>query len=368
METKYTNAIENDVATMLLYGEIGGPDLSAEYFTQEMRYHSSMGRKVKVYINSPGGSVFGGYSIIQAIMDYEADTHVVGLAASMAGIILQYGKKRTANDFALGMIHMPSQSGKKDNNVLKLVADSLINILSKRSNKSAEELEALMKEETWFDSSQMLEAGLIDEIVTTDVAAEQVYNYLETFSSAGELYNIYNKLLIDNEMKNIKNHFQLAEKATEDDILNSIGDLETKIESLNEDLGVAKTESASFQAEVDALRTENSELVEQIANFIVDNAIANGKIEKDKKSIWVEAAKKDAKSVQAQLDSITAAPVDGLTSVQSTVLNKKSAEDAPEKDIINWVRNNTAELIRLEEEDHDEFERLMNLYEAKSKE
>ena len=361
MDTKYTNALEDNTATMMLYGEIGSPEMSAEYFAQEMKWHNSLGRKIKVYINSPGGNVFGGYSLIQAIIDYEADTHIVGLAASMGGIISQFGKRRTANDFAVGMIHMPS--GGDSDKLLNIVSESLIDILVNRCGKPKNEIEALMEEETFFSAEEMLDIGLIDEIVTTNVAAVENVKTL----SVGDLYNVYNTLLINNEMEKLKTHFKLDKNATEDAILNSITTLENEISTGKEDISAKDAEIAKLQNDLEEIRASFTELNDSLADQIVDSAIEEGKVEKTKKDIWLDAAKKDPKGVKAQLDSIAAV---SNHSVQTAIINKSTdgvkPAEKPEDDIKKWVRNNGAELIRLEQDEPDEFERIMNLYEEET--
>lgn len=358
MDTRYTNAIDSNIATMMLYGEIGSPDMSAEYFTQEMRYHNTMGRKIKVYINSPGGNVFGGYSIIQAIIDYEADTHIVGLAASMGGIIAQFGKVRTANDFAVGMIHMPSGA---DDKLLNIVADKLKMILGRRTNKTEAQIKALMDEETFFDADEMLAIGLIDEIVTTDVAA--VENVKEL--SAGDLYNVFNNLLNkDSEMKKLKDHFKLSGEVTEDIVLNSITELENVIQTNTAEVAAKDAEISKLQSDLEEMRTGYATLNDSLAETIVDNAIADGKVQKDAKDIWVDAAKKDTAGVKGQLESLKAIQ---NVSVQTSVINGTPAAKKPEDDIVNWVRSEEGakKLIELSANDNDEYQRIWNLYEEK---
>jgi ATP-dependent protease ClpP protease subunit len=356
MDTRYTNAIDSNVATMMLYGEIGSPDMSAEFFTQEMKWHNSLGRQIKVYINSPGGNVFGGYSIIQAIIDYEADTHIVGLAASMGGIIAQFGKKRTANDFAVGMIHMPSGAEDK---LLKLVAASLLDILVARCNKPKNEIEDLMAEETFFSAEEMLDIGLIDEIVTTNVAT--VENVTEL--SVGDLYNVFNNLLNENsEMKKLKDHFKLSGEVTEDIVLNSIAELENVIQTNTEEMAAKDAEISKAQSDLEEMRTEYAILNDSLAETIVDNAIADGKIPKDTKDVWFDAAKKDSAAVKAQLQSLKS--IQNI-SVQTSVINGQPQAKKPEDDIVNWVRSKEGaqKLMELEKDDKDEFERIWNLYE-----
>lgn len=357
MDTKYTNALKDNTAIMMLYGEIGHEGLSAEYFTEEMSWHHNQGRKIKVYINTPGGSVFGGYSIIQAIIDFEADTHIVGLAASMGGVISQFGVKRTANDFATGMIHMPHSAG--DDRLLEIVAKQLKDILVKRSKISEDQMDEIMAKDTFFDASEMLALGLIDEIVSTNVASKPVYN-----GSVSDLYNVYNKILTKkSEMKKLQDHFKLTGEVTEDNILNSITDLENVIQTNTEDVAAKDAEISKLQSDLEELRTGYATLNNSLAETVVDNAIADGKIEKSTKDLWLDAAKKDTEAVKAQLESLKAVQ---NTSVQTTIINGKTIEK-PEDDIVAWVRSEVGarKLIDLEDSDKDEYERIWNLYEEK---
>ena len=361
MDTKYTNLIDSNTATMVLYGEIGSPELSAEFFTQEMKWHSSMGRQIKVYINSPGGNVFGGYSIIQAIIDYEANTHIVGLAASMGGIIAQFGKHRSANDFAVAMIHMPS--GGKNDKLLDIVEESLVTILERTTNKTKAQVTALMEEETFFNAEEMLDIGLIDEIVTTDVAA--VENVKE-FSSVGDLYNVYNKLIFNKneKMEKLKDHFKLGKDATEDVILKKVTDLDNVIQTHSEETSARDAQISTLQTELEMMRTYYTSLNDNLAYTIVDSAIADGKITKDSKDVWLEAAKKDPGAVKTQLESLKA--IQNM-SVQTAIISGQAGNAAkkPEDDIIAWIRSpeGAKKLMDLSVNDLDEYNRLWTLYE-----
>lgn len=361
METRFTNSIDSNKAVMTLYGEIDSPGWQADMFTAEMRYHNNMGRDICVYINSPGGSVFGGYSIIQAIMDYQADTHIVGLAASMAGIISLFGKKRTINDFGVAMIHLPSAPKGSDKKLMDIVTAALVGILTKNSGNTEDGIKVLMADETFFDSSEWKKMGFVDEIVTT--GREVVSNLSD--ANVSDLYNIYNNLIISEikktEMKKLISHFDLKDTATEEEILGKVTDLE----SANTDNVSAKdTEIEALQTELENMRTSNTALSEQIANQIVDSAIESGKIEKAKKEVWLEAAKKDSKAVEDQINSIATVK---NSSVQTTVIDPKTgATDKPEDNIIDFVRNSGEEMLKIQDEDPERFSELMNLYEQET--
>nr|YP_009555415.1 clp protease proteolytic subunit [Dendrolycopodium obscurum]AZU95269.1 clp protease proteolytic subunit [Dendrolycopodium obscurum] len=71
-------------------------------------------RDMYLYINSPGGSVFAGISIYDAMQFVVPDVHTIcmGLAASMGSFVLAGGEitKRIALPHARVMIHQPASS------------------------------------------------------------------------------------------------------------------------------------------------------------------------------------------------------------------------------------------------------------------
>lgn len=129
-------------------------------------------------INSNGGSVSQGLSILSVLMSAKAfiHIHVDGVAASMAAVVLPAADKVTMNDYARIMIHSPyyvDENGKaieglsdKDKKSLAHTKAQLITLLSKRG-KSEDEVAKLMKTDTWFDATSALENKLIDEVIVT---------------------------------------------------------------------------------------------------------------------------------------------------------------------------------------------------------
>jgi len=359
MEPRYSNAIDANTIAMLLYGEIGST-LDAEYFTYEMRYYNSMGKKLKVYINSPGGSVFGGYGIIQAIKDFDADTHVVGLAASMAGVISQFGKRRTANDFAQMMIHLPSGA---DGRMLDIVKDNLLEMLSSRCKEPKSVIEKWMEDEVDFNAEEMLSYGFIDEIIRTNVS-DRVGDHM----AVSDRYKVFNQIIEkQTQMKNLVKKFSLEANATEKDILNAI---EAQENEYTEEKSGLEAQISKLQAELEELRTANTSAREAFAESIVDQAIEDGKIDEEKRDNWVEAAKKDPETVKAQLESIRVVTTETRKSVQNTYRKQqeKKHEDAAKKgdpkDVIDLFENpkRQDELLDLHNSDRQKFNELSNQY------
>lgn len=160
-------------ATMRLFGEIGG-QVDADLFARELAALDDMADTVHLHINSPGGDVISGLSIVSAMQSMRAfiHVHVDGIAASMAAVIAIAGDKISMQDYAKLMIHnpYPSDDSAKVNDKMRKalgsLTDTLQTILSRRGCKK-EKIGSLMSAETWFTADEAKAEGLIDEIVTT---------------------------------------------------------------------------------------------------------------------------------------------------------------------------------------------------------
>lgn len=302
MEPKYTRNTLDNGAIMYLYGEIG-VEIDALYFASEMEWHKRNGRDITVYINSPGGSVFAGYAIIQSIIDTEANTHIVGLAASMAGVCALFGKRITCNDFALLMIHSAS-NGQED--LLEMVNSRLKKIIFNRSKYTEAEINELFKKDSFIDSSTMIEKGLVDEVISTEKRID-----IPKGASTSDLFNIFNKIIVQQKeynMQKIKALLKLGKDATEAEVEQAIVDLQNKLKSVP-DVEKAKSDAAEaaraeMQTELNSLKDENQVLAKQLAEQLIDGAVDSGKIKSDDRAIWLENAEKNFKGTKAMLDTI----------------------------------------------------------------
>ncbi len=94
-------------AEVYLYDEIGLFGVSAEQFVKD--FAAIRAGKINLRINSPGGSVFDGMAIYQAVRRRrsETTTHIDGIAASMASIIALAADRVEMAKGASYMIHDP---------------------------------------------------------------------------------------------------------------------------------------------------------------------------------------------------------------------------------------------------------------------
>lgn len=132
---------------------------------------------VSIYLNTPGGSVSAGLGIYDTMQLIEPDVATIctGMAASMGAVLLCAGVKgkRSALPHSRIMIHQPlggAQGQASDiaiaaKEILK-VKKELYTILSEHTGKPYEVIEADGDRDFWMTSSEALEYGMIDEILS----------------------------------------------------------------------------------------------------------------------------------------------------------------------------------------------------------
>ncbi len=138
--------------------------------------HEDNKKPIKLYINSPGGSVYDGLAIIDT-MDYiepDVETIGIGLQASMGAMLLSSGTK--GKRFALPnsriMIHQPSSGteGKITDQEIMLregvfLKKRLAEIFAKNTGKKLEQVEKDMDRDYWMSVEEAKAYGIIDKII-----------------------------------------------------------------------------------------------------------------------------------------------------------------------------------------------------------
>lgn len=139
--------------------------------------------EIEVIFDSPGGSVVDGLHLYDYLIDLQATHRIVtrtrGMAASMAGILLQAGTTRVMGPQASLMIHEASfgasgKMGDVEDTVewVKKVQERILQIFADRSATSGAE-KPLSKTQLrnrwrrknwWLDADEALKFGLVDEV------------------------------------------------------------------------------------------------------------------------------------------------------------------------------------------------------------
>jgi ATP-dependent protease ClpP protease subunit len=354
-----------------------GTDMNPSEFAVNLREITSSGMTPKIVINSPGGSVFGGMEIIDAMIDSNVNTHIAGMAASMGGIISQFGKKRTANDFSMLMIH--SARGAKDKSLLSKIDENLKAILMSRSKLSKVQLDDIFEKgkDVWFDASEMLALGLIDEIIETKVTVKN----LDKSSKLSNLYASFNEAVnkledsflepnktvkaitrlndyeeMNSEFKEVKSQLGLDSSDTERDVLNSIkakdtaiGDLTAEVELKNE--------------EIERLNNSITSMNEKKGIDMVKQANADGKIKNEAVDGFIAFAKVDFEGCKAALDGIVVGEV--RDSISNVISAKNTEESILERGYAKLASEDPEALKKIAEEKPELFNKLVDNYNLK---
>ena len=131
---------------------------------------------IKLYINSPGGSVYDGLAIYDTMNFIKPDVQTIGigLQASMGAFLLSAGAKgkRAILPNARVMIHQPSSGtrGKITDQEIDLkegllLKEKLAQILAKNSGQKLEKLKNDMERDYWMSAEEAVEYGLVDKII-----------------------------------------------------------------------------------------------------------------------------------------------------------------------------------------------------------
>jgi ATP-dependent Clp protease protease subunit len=139
-------------------------------------------KDIRVYINSPGGSVSAGLAIYDTMQYIRPDvaTICIGMAASMAAVLLTGGAKgkRTALPNARIMIHQPWGGTQGTASDISIQAEEILRIkrrlneiIAHHSGKVVEEVERDTDRDKYLSPDEAKNYGLIDNILVQRVAA-----------------------------------------------------------------------------------------------------------------------------------------------------------------------------------------------------
>ena len=129
-------------------------------------------KDISLYINSPGGEVYSGLAILDTMnfIKPQVSTICVGMAASMAAVLLSAGAKgkRFCLPHSKVMIHQPSGGAQGQQTEIEIVAEEikktrreLNQILSDASGQPIEKVQADTERDNYLTAAEALDYGLI---------------------------------------------------------------------------------------------------------------------------------------------------------------------------------------------------------------
>lgn len=166
------NAVNgSDTAEIFIYDIIGGYDINAKSFIAELKKIGAA--NIDLRINSPGGAVFDGNAIYNALKRHPAAVTVFidGIAASIASVVAMAGDVIRMPENAMMMIHNPSnlafgdaEDMRRGAELLDKVKETIISAYASKTGRSRKQIAQLMDDETWMTAADALELGFADYI------------------------------------------------------------------------------------------------------------------------------------------------------------------------------------------------------------
>ena len=164
----------------LLYRFAG--DVSANSVTRCMKKLTewsrvSPGCDMEIVFSSPGGSIIDGFELFDFIQELRSRGHKIttgslGMAASMAGILLMAGDQRWIGHQCWMMIHRAAFGAigktyevEDEVKLVKRIEERCLDIFVSRSKLSKLKIKRNWdRKDWWIDADECLELGLVDEI------------------------------------------------------------------------------------------------------------------------------------------------------------------------------------------------------------
>jgi len=180
-----------DSTQVHIYAEIGGFGITAAQFCNDLGALDA--ETIDVRINSPGGDVFDGIAIHNALANHAAQVHVTvdGVAASIASVIAMAGDRVTMARGSSMMIHEghtyaggTAADMRAQADLLDSVSDNIASFYAGRAGGDVPTWRNRMRKETWYSAEEAVQAGLADEVAAPSRQLKAQFD-LSVFNYAG---------------------------------------------------------------------------------------------------------------------------------------------------------------------------------------
>ncbi len=219
---KFWNFLDNgDTAELQLFGTIQSEEdwwsddcVTYRNFINEL---NALGNKksINVVIHSVGGDVFAANAIYSAlVMNKAAITGtIIGICASAATIVLMACDNRRIAKNGILMAHNPSVSlwgSYQEEDLLKLaevtsqVKKSIVTAYMERLDKTEDEINQLMDEESWYVGQEAVDAGFCDSVIDADIQNSAFSNKFIVDGVSYSLKNYLENFVPDNIRKKVQ--------------------------------------------------------------------------------------------------------------------------------------------------------------------
>jgi len=364
--------VKGDNAELLLHGIIG-KEISGIEIANKLQSLKEIGvKKVTERLNSGGGSIVDGYSIVSANLNLTESGIIVetineGVSDSMMSVILASGTRghRKTRDYATSVVHNPLFNSTTLNDIkdeglksiLTAFKESLLSIYAAAIGKAKEEISETMNEETMLNAEQMQSFGIVDNIIKTNINLPNIKNL-----SLAEIMNIYDgldKSIItnkkENKMSKVNEFYNLSQDASENSLLDAAKAERKKLTDANEKVLNLTNELKEKSDALEAKEFELNKFEDESIKMAVKAAIDSGKFdEKDQESLIENAKAVGIENFNMMVSKMKIPHVDVANLIKTK--KKDTVEDDKEKIFEDY---NSTELAELRIKTPEKYEALI---------
>jgi len=255
-----------------------------------------------IEIHSPGGSVFEGYRLFNAIKELRNRGVVVTarintIAASMGSVIAMAADKVEIASNGRIMIHEASMGTHGDANkmrqaaeLLEGISDEIAGVYAEKTGKPQDEMRELMKKETWMTAKQAVDMGFADSIF--DTKTKNMASILDKFRPDAALTE---------KVQGLEASLQSAQSEITD-MTSAMAERTKDLENAISELTTAKSELVEAQANLTAISAERDTVKAELTTAQTQIAELQEKITKAEASANAKAIEIAAQAGLAPLD------------------------------------------------------------------
>jgi len=375
MELKYFTNQGEGVYDILLSGVVG-QKIDGDQIAAEIKFLNEIGATlIRERINSVGGNIINGMSIIAANIESKAEIHTIneGMAGSIANVILTTGNKRISYDYGLGVIHNPSYNGislndmddgKGKDNAVKF-KNSILDIYTNNTSMTRSVASKKMDEDILLSSAEMLELGMIDEIAKSKSkpAITKNMSYVDIMNICNDKSKFIDKPKI-NKMSDLTKFFNLTDEANETAILKAAQKDRSELKLAKNQISALEKTKGEKDTEINNLKEEVKTFKNQAIESYVNAQIEIGMfLEENKESVIENATKIGLEAFRAIVDGMPKKPANVLNQINNNAGEpKKTTDEKLKEEYQNLCENDSIELKRIKTEEKARFDKMFNAW------
>lgn len=267
-------------------GVISGEEWWGDEFTPDMvreELENAQGKPLDIIINSPGGEVFAGAAIYNALARYSGrkTVRVDGVAASMASVIAMVGDEIIMSPGSTMMIHRPMVGAYGNVNdlnkaieMLEALEETVLPIYMDKTGLSKDEVMELLDKETWMSADKTVELGFADRVdrkEEEETAFDKVKAMLGNQQFAFSMSAMHKSLehYVESEAPKLEEtEVKTDETQKTEEVVAETPVVEAEVTEEVTEVEETETETAEVETEAEEVETEVQEVTEPVAKEI----------------------------------------------------------------------------------------------------